>query len=211
MANFATRTGAAALLKNEGKISCALREARCDSSLSNRKTAKWSTASTEQRKSTIDLKIGTRAPIMIIPFSRQELRRAWQEAYAASQKITRSNAHRLLLFYSAECGLKAAWLKRQNKEILDEQIMDATATHSVSHDLNKVLDLLRAGQEQRLPPNLRLPDLRNTAGTQLSRHCSSGQINQAWRYGGKLEAPNTDQKIEVALESLYQWLKGELR
>lgn len=148
---------------------------------------------------------------MIIPFSRQELRRAWHEAYVASQQVTRSNAHRLLLFYSAECGLKAAWLKRQNKEILDEQIMDAASTHPVSHDLNKVLDLLRAGQERKLPPSFRLPHLRGYAGIELPRHCTAGQLNQAWRYGGKLEAPDTDQVVEAVLENLYQWLKGELR
>lgn len=147
----------------------------------------------------------------MISFSRRELVRAWRTAYNASTVKPRTNAHRLLLFYAQECGLKAVVLKRQNKELLDHPIVDESSTKSVDHDLNKLLDVLKAGNDMKLPTNLNLSALRTAAKVDLKRPCGTGQINQAWRYGGVFSAPHDDQALECALEKLNKWLEGELK
>lgn len=147
----------------------------------------------------------------MISFSRRELVRAWRTAYGASTVNPRTNAHRLLLFYAQECGLKAVVLKRQNKELLDKPIVEASSTKSVDHDLNKLLDVLTAGNDMKLPTNLNLSALRTPAQGNLKRPCGTGQINQVWRYGGVLSEPHDDQALEFALEKLNKWLEGELK
>ena len=72
----------------------------------------------------------------MIPFTRRELLRAWNMATKASSSLYRNNAHRLLLFYAVECGLKATYLKRNNLDPLDSQ----TAA-PIMHDLNRILGL----------------------------------------------------------------------
>ena len=149
----------------------------------------------------------------MISFSRRELERAWRTAYSASTVNPRTNAHRLLLFYAQECGLKAVVLKRRNEDFLSQPIMDEYSTKSVEHDLNKLLNILRAGKKLQLPTKLELPALktRTTANGELKRPCEIGQINQAWRYGGVLDTPHDDQKMELALEDVHKWLEGELK
>jgi len=147
----------------------------------------------------------------MISFSRRELESAWRTAYRASKVNPRTNAHRLLLFYAQECGLKAAVLRRQNKELLDQHIVDERSAKSVEHDLNKLLDILRAGKSLQLPTCLNLPALKTAEKNELKRPCGTGQINQAWRYGGVLGAPSDDQALEQALESVHKWLDGELK
>lgn len=146
----------------------------------------------------------------MIPFSRRELSNAWTNAYHVSKSSPRSNAHRLLLFYAIECGLKAAWLKRNHKDILDEPIVDSPAGRSVLHDLNKLLDLLHVGRTKRVP-TLKLPALHRKNGTPLVRHCAAGELNQVWRYGAQLELPNADSTVESALEEINIWLTTELK
>ena len=147
----------------------------------------------------------------MIPFSRRELRSAWVDAYEASKSARRTNAHRLLLFYAAECGLKAAFLKRQSKEVMEGPILDPASEQAVQHDLNKLLDLLNAGARHKIPAPLSLPRLRGQGNVEIVRSCQSGQLNQAWRYGGRLENPHSDVSVEAALEGLHEWLQGELK
>lgn len=147
----------------------------------------------------------------MIPFSRRELERAWRTAYNASTVNPRTNAHRLLLFYAQECGLKAVVLKRQNKELLDQPILEETSARQVAHDLNKLLDILRAGRGLQLPLSLNLRSLRTAERVELRRPCGTGEINQAWRYGGALDGPSDDQALELALEDVQKWLEGELK
>lgn len=147
----------------------------------------------------------------MIAFSRRELVKAWRQAYSASTVNPRTNAHRLLLFYAQECGLKAVILKRQNKELLDQPVVDENSARQVAHDLNKLLDILRAGRILKLPTRLNLPSLNTANKVLLKRTCETGEINQAWRYGGVLNAPFDDQALELALEKVNKWLEGELR
>lgn len=137
--------------------------------------------------------------------------RAYRGAYNASKVNPRSNAHRLLLFYATECGLKAVWLKQQNKEILDVPIVARNSDRPVQHDLNKMLDLLRLGKERLLPSELQLTDLKISGGQMLQRKHPSGELNQAWRYGGSLSGPHSDKVFEMTLETLTSWIEKELR
>jgi hypothetical protein len=50
---------------------------------------------------------------MAIPFTDKEMKKAWGGNLSASQTSPRTNAHRLLLFYAVECGLKAVLMARQ--------------------------------------------------------------------------------------------------
>jgi len=70
----------------------------------------------------------------VIPFTDIELQTAWRENQGAAKVGTRTNAHRLLLFYSVECGLKAVLLKRQSKDCTDS----CPELREVRHDINKL-------------------------------------------------------------------------
>lgn len=139
----------------------------------------------------------------MIPFTRRELVNAWNTATAASIATKRSNAHRLLLFYAVECGLKAVYLKRHNKDPLDSQ----TAA-PLSHDLNRILDLLNVAAVLRITPNLFTLTPLQKPPTQ--RSCKVGELNQVWRYGGRLTQP-TDIEIEKKLEVVQLWIAKELQ
>ena len=144
---------------------------------------------------------------MVIPFHRRELVKAYKQAYNDSQADKRTNAHRLLLFYSAECGLKAILLKNLSLEILDKPLIDE---HKLSHDLNKILDLLYAGREIRLPVKLELTPLRLSHSNKIPRKPTHSDLNQVWRYGGSL-LDNGDTTFELALEKIHTWIEENLR
>ena len=142
-----------------------------------------------------------------ILFSIRELTKAWKEARVAAGSPPKSNAHRLLLFYSVECGLKAAHLKRSNKTILDAETAD-----QIGHDINKALDLLRAGAELKLPLTLDLNSLSTPPPNPkaiLRANNRVDTLNQIWRYGGTLTAP-TDADIALKLVAINNWIEREI-
>jgi hypothetical protein len=140
----------------------------------------------------------------MIPFTRRELTRAWRQAYDASRVTPPSNAHRLLMFYAAECGLKASYLKQRNVEILD-----STIASELMHDLNRVMDRLFIGATYHLPNSLSLNAITQN-GNQIARNCECRELNQVWRYGGRLTLPNDDVRIEHALNEVNKWILKEL-
>lgn len=140
----------------------------------------------------------------MIPISNRELIKAWRELREASLTENRTNPHRLLLFYAAECGLKAVYLRENGADILDGEI-----ANELRHDLNRVMDKLRIGKEYRLPTPLTLKPLRK-AGTELHRSASCGDVNQIWRYGSNSTKPG-DKVLEQALEKVNEWIAGELK
>jgi len=140
---------------------------------------------------------------MPIHFSDREMKRAWKsnfQAYDLAQ--TKTNAHRLLLFYSVECGLKAAIMKR-------DRISSTLACPTVidcGHNINRLLDTLNVEQ------NLRVP---NKTKMISDREVSVGEINQMWRYGGKAIVSSntnnpTDKELESYLLKVSEWIKQEL-
>ena len=87
---------------------------------------------------------------MVIPFTDREIEKAWRENKSASEKTPRTNAHRLLLFYAVECGLKAILMRRQGKSRSDL----CTDISECQHHINKLLDCLSAHKDLRLRNSL---------------------------------------------------------
>ena len=150
----------------------------------------------------------------VVPFTDREMQRAWRDNLQASNHASRTNAHRLLLFYSIECGLKAVLMKRMavNCTSLCSGITNA------QHNINKLLDYLSAGQSLKLPTQLQMLPIK-IQGVDTERKLDSGKINQAWRYGGslmKLSASTSksttieDSLIEKHLMQISEWIRKEL-
>ncbi|MBD2616574.1 hypothetical protein H6G94_36065 [Nostoc punctiforme FACHB-252] len=151
----------------------------------------------------------------VVAFTDREMQKAWQANLQASMNNSRNNAHRLLLFYAIECGLKAILMKRQGvsctihcKEISEAQ-----------HNINKLLDFLSAGQALKLPNQFNMSSI-NDKGLKQERKLDSGKINQMWRYGGKVTDMSdgkgntvniTDEDLEKCLIKISQWIEKELR
>ncbi|WAP56394.1 hypothetical protein [Streptomyces sp. S465] len=103
----------------------------------------------------------------------------------------------LLLFYSAECGLKERLLCRQK--------LRGTEALEPTHDLRK------------LAKDLNLP---RTLGARLDRlqscrlHASGSKaipladLHQAWRYGAKLDAAD-EKEAQEALRALIKWCERD--
>ncbi|MHB1654905.1 MAG: hypothetical protein ACYCSZ_00855 [Burkholderiales bacterium] len=141
----------------------------------------------------------------MIPFTRRELTNAWRGAQAASIVVTRANPHRLLLFYSVECGLKAVYLKRRQADFIDDEI-----GQQLKHDLNRVMTLLFVAKEYFLPTDLILSPFRQKNGTRTLRFCDVGTLNQVWRYGGSL-VDDGDMRAEQQLEKINEWIAKEIQ
>jgi len=142
-----------------------------------------------------------------VPFTDRELMRAWRELSAVAMPplgSTRKNPHRLLLFYAVECGLKAVWLKRQNRALFDREDIDRTG-----HNLRQVLKELKVGSNLSLPENLRLQPVISNGALQ-HRNGDIAILHQAWRYGGTCTAP-TDNDCEHQLVAVWNWIQGELK
>lgn len=141
----------------------------------------------------------------MIPFTRRELTNAWRGAQAASQVAPRTNPHRLLLFYSVECGLKAVYLKQRQADFIDDEI-----GHQLKHDLNRVMTLLCVAKEYFLPTGLSLSPFRQKNGARIPRSCDVGTLNQVWRYGGSLVGDG-DMRTEKQLEKINGWIAKEIQ
>lgn len=142
-----------------------------------------------------------------VPFTDRELRQAWRELSAIATPVagsTRKNPHRLLLFYAVECGLKAVWLRRQNRRLFDREDIDKTG-----HNLRQMLKELKVGDDLSLPENLQLPSVTHNGAPQ-PRNGDISILHQAWRYGGKCTVPN-DNDCEHQLERVLSWIQGELK
>ncbi|YAF95008.1 MAG: hypothetical protein AB3A66_20855 [Nodularia sp. CChRGM 3473] len=147
---------------------------------------------------------------MAIPFTDREMERAWLDnlsAYQNSQQIPRTNAHRLLLFYAVECGLKVILMKRKQHKSTDL----CTEIAECQHNINKLLDCLGAGGSLNLP-EIFIQEISDKRNNKKARKLDSGQINQMWRYGGKVVSIGTqkkhasDEDIEKKLLAILNWI-----
>ncbi|MBD2481133.1 hypothetical protein [Planktothrix sp. FACHB-1365] len=154
---------------------------------------------------------------MAIAFTDREMQRAWREnrsAYGCENPKT--NAHRLLLFYAVECGLKAMYMKRTRKNRID--YCQDERFKQAQHDINKLLDLLAAGN-LKLPKFIFISDIKDDKNRSEKRQLNLGQINQMWRYGGKLERwgdeseqqSSTDKHLEEKLLTICKFIEQELK
>ncbi|MGC0849531.1 hypothetical protein [Pantoea agglomerans] len=139
-----------------------------------------------------------------IPFTDRELTRAWRSAFDVSKVDLRANPHRLLLFYAIECGLKAAYLKKHSKTIIDAAIAE-----EFSHDINELCSKLTIRSELMLPNSLRMKHC-NIENKQTQRTLEPSDLNQVWRYGGALIGDMNDSVLENKLEQLNEFIKKEL-
>lgn len=141
-----------------------------------------------------------------IPFTLRELKRAWSDLYTASSQLPRGNAHRLLLVYAIECGLKAVWLKRESRTLFTSVDIGRTG-----HDLNDVIKQLRLGAK--LPPLFHLDEVKDGRRNSISRKDNRiDALHQAWRYGGELVSPPmNDASMEAQLEIVQQLIEKELK
>ncbi|MEH2436301.1 MAG: hypothetical protein V7K25_18975 [Nostoc sp.] len=151
---------------------------------------------------------------MAIPFTDREMEKAWSQnlcAYKNSQETSRTNAHRLLLFYAVECGLKTILMKRKGHKRSDF----CTDIAECQHNINKLLDCLGAGGSLNLP-EIFIGEVFDTRNNKEERKLNSGQINQMWRYGGKVisivtqKQKASDEDIENKLLAISKWIVGEI-
>ncbi|MBE9256403.1 MULTISPECIES: hypothetical protein [Aphanizomenonaceae] len=151
---------------------------------------------------------------MAIPFTDKEMKKAWGGNLSASQISPRTNAHRLLLFYAVECGLKAVLMARQEtrRTNLCKDIKEC------GHNINKLLSLLGAGGSLSLPTEIFIQEILDTRNNKEERKLNPGQMNELWRYGGKVIAivnkdgkvVANDENIENKLLEISKWIAGEL-
>lgn len=140
-----------------------------------------------------------------IPFTDRELRRAWRELHTASAQPVRGNAHRLLLVYAIECGLKAVWLKQAGRTLFGASDIGKTG-----HDLNEIIKQLYLGTK--LSAEFNLDDVRDTRPKIITRKKNRvDALHQAWRYGGKLTPPIDDAAMEAQLEAVQLLIEKELK
>lgn len=144
---------------------------------------------------------------MAIPFTDREMERAWRDNLLASYNTQRTNAHRLLLFYAVECGLKFVLMRR--RKIKRSDLCAEIAEYQ--HDINMLLRCLSSNTDLRLPEQISMKPIRTHSGYD-ERKFTPGDINQMWRYGGSCSlADVTDQDIESKLLEIVEWIKKELR
>jgi hypothetical protein len=143
----------------------------------------------------------------MIAFTDREIQRAWRNNLEASQVPSPvpspNNAHRLLLFYAVECGLKAIIMKRQGKNRTD-LCPDLAESR---HNINKLLDCLSAGDSLKLPKEFLMTTKKDVK--KGDRKCKTEEINQMWRYGGTVDS-NGDPDLEKQLISISEWIKPQL-
>lgn len=144
-----------------------------------------------------------------IPF--KLVRRAWRQNIVASQFEPRNNAHRLLLFYAVECGLKAVIMIRENLTRTDQPRKKGRNVDDFGHDINLLLDELQVGVKIRLKSIKinTIQSLQPQDKREEERAVSPEKINKMWRYGGK-SLNIQDEEIEKQLLEIVEWIKGEI-
>lgn len=139
----------------------------------------------------------------MINVSRREFEKGWARAKSVydgvAAGVQRNNAHRLMLFYAVENGLKALIMRL-------ERIRDGEADFSdEQHNLNKLLDRVKATTALRLGREVRI---RNDL-SRSQRSCCVGDINQMWRYGCVADQPD-DYQLEDKLKNIALWIEEQL-
>lgn len=138
----------------------------------------------------------------MLPFTYHEIKRAWQQNLEVSNAETRKNAHRLLLFYAVECGLKAVIMKREHSKRTDE----CTILSELGHDINGLLKHCCVGDQLQLK-SVQMSDIKDP---KTSRQVKPKEFNQMWRYGGRTQDTPTDTDIENQLLKIVEWIETEL-
>jgi HEPN domain-containing protein len=144
-----------------------------------------------------------------IPFTDREMKRAWDQnlrAISQVKKQYRTNAHRLLLFYAVECGLKVLIMRNKRQSRTDGLNPDI-----LTHDINKLLKELGAQGDIVLSRTQMVPINKNDRKSKYTRTVEPKDFNQMWRYGGKSNGGLSDKEIEEKLLKIVEWVKLRLK
>jgi hypothetical protein len=145
---------------------------------------------------------------MALRFTKRELTNAWRDLVKASRPSgctqCPTNAHRLLLFYAVECGLKAVLLKNWGKTVFCKDDVKN------GHDLRELQKQLRLSNDALLPNAIQVGNIRIDAKKEEPRNGGVSALHEVWRYGGVCQSP-TDEECEKKLSSVSEWIAGELK
>ncbi len=108
---------------------------------------------------------------------------------------------RLLLFYSVECGLKAAYLGKRGINARDTRSLPPELR---SHDLRRLAKELGLGSTYR-------DGLSGCRRQEVRQHrVDHHELHEAWRYGASLHKSD-EKRVVRALEMLSDWCREEHR
>lgn len=123
-------------------------------------------------------------------------RRAAELAASANREMPHNqDSAALLLFYAAECGLKSAYMFRNNLRYADESRGLASSARSFVHNLMGLIHSL----------NIPRSSIGAPPAVELIRTGTRGDVSvlhQAWRYGEKVR---DTEALCVWLFSLIEW------
>lgn len=136
----------------------------------------------------------------MIDLSDKALRRRAFELAKAADEVSDGSSRALLLFYSAECGLKAIYMRRNSLKST-ESSNAARSASSFSHRLDDLIVILR------LPAATVAPRPADLTVKGAPQPAAVGELNQIWRYGGALAAHDA---VVNWLERIVTYLKKEL-
>lgn len=90
------------------------------------------------------------------------------------------DAQALLLFYAAECGLKALYMATYSLRTASDSTVTMDSAISLGHQLDRIVSLLKISPRS-LPPRPAVLRLKNGAAINVQH------LHEAWRYGEKVE------------------------
>lgn len=118
--------------------------------------------------------------------------------YKKTKDTESLNSRRLLLFYSAECGLKSLILKQIGKNTYLElqQYCDENGKRSYGHDIKRLT------QDADMEQKYTLKTIRLYNGKEIQ----SRQFNELWRYSAKVADEKECEEAEETLRKIVEWL-----
>lgn len=123
------------------------------------------------------------------------------KTHARFAKEEQTPSHKLLLFYSVECGLKAKLLKNSSR-FNTQYLTDGDLTHDLGH-LIKEARLPPMGEE--MPTNFQLKNFKKDRDKE-NYHISDA--HQIWRYGRTIKERD-EQKLITWLEKVEEKLQED--
>lgn len=136
-----------------------------------------------------------------INITRKEFSDSCRKHYSLYKKAAgagSADSRRLLLFYSAECGLKSRILGNigKNTYLELEKYCDENGKNKYGHDIKMMLRDADMGQQY----NLKVIHL--YAGKEIHPR----QFNELWRYGARVADETECEEAEDTLRKIVEWL-----
>lgn len=128
------------------------------------------------------------------------LRRRSEELFASAERERPHNADSaaLLLFYAAECGLKAVYMLQNNLKVADEARGSARSARSYGHNIRGLIQAL----------NISRAAIKASPQIVVERTGQPGDpaiLHEAWRYGEKIRDTSV---VCEWLTSLIEWCRN---